>query len=390
MRSVGLDLGVRHIAYCEVVDGKVVSRATVKSLSQLESRLGPASPPARVAFEACREGWHVYDKLKAWGNEPHMLDTTRIRQLGVAQHRRKNDPIDAEVIAQALDTGRIAEAHVLSPERRKLRAQLSVRGALIETRSQYVTTIRGLARAAGILLPACKTENFPRTVDAAKLDEETKTLIAPLMTVLRSLETELAVVEELLARMAQADSILQLCATVPGVGLIVAATFVSVIDDARRFKNAHAVGAYLGLVPSETTSGGPDKRRLGSITKQGNRMARAMLIQSAWTILRLRDTSDPLKRWAEGVAKARNKRIAVVALARKLAGVLWAMWRDGTVYDPKTEAQAAAHGVRVAARQHERRADALERAARKLRREPKMLAPAKSPKRRKTSQEIAM
>jgi len=119
-------------------------------------------------------------------------------------------------------------------------------------------------------------------------------------------------------------------------------------------------------------------------------MARAMLIQSAWTILRLRDTSDPLKRWAEGVAKARNKRIAVVALARKLAGVLWAMWRDGTVYDPKTEAQAAAHGVRVAARQHERRADALERAARKLRREPKMLAPAKSPKRRKTSQEIAM
>ena len=111
---------------------------------------------------------------------------------------------------------------------------------------------------------------------------------------------------------------------------IVAATFVSVIDDARRFKNAHAVGAYLGLVPSETTSGGPDKRRLGSITKQGNRMARAMLIQSAWTILRLRDTSDPLKRWAEGVAKARNKRIAVVALARKLAGVLWAMWRDGT------------------------------------------------------------
>jgi transposase len=240
-----LDLGVRHIAYCEVVDGKVVSRATVKSLSQLESRLGPASPPARVAFEACREGWHVYDKLKAWGNEPHMLDTTRIRQLGVAQHRRKNDPIDAEVIAQALDTGRIAEAHVLSPERRKLRAQLSVRGALIETRSQYVTTIRGLARAAGILLPACKTENFPRTVDAAKLDEETKTLIAPLMTVLRSLETELAVVEELLARMAQADSILQLCATVPGVGLIVAATFVSVIDDARRFKNAHAVGAYL-------------------------------------------------------------------------------------------------------------------------------------------------
>jgi len=118
-------------------------------------------------------------------------------------------------------------------------------------------------------------------------------------------------------------------------------------------------------------------------------MARAMLIQSAWTSCACA-TPATAQAMGRGRSQGRNKRIAVVALARKLAGVLWAMWRDGTVYDPKTEAQAAAHGVRVAARQHERRADALERAARKLRREPKMLAPAKSPKRRKTSQEIAM
>jgi transposase len=368
MRRVGLDLGVRHIAYCEVKDGKVIDRASVRSFSQLASRIGPKSPPAQVAFEACREGWFVHDKLKSWGHEPHMLDTTRIRQIGVGQHKRKNDPIDAEAIALAMESGRIPKAHVLSPERRALRAQLSVRGALVETRSQYVTTIRGLARAAGVLLPTCAAENFASKLDAMKLDEETRTLVSPLAAVLKALESELRSVEGKLGAMAERDFAIGLCATVPGVGLIVASTFVSVIDEAKRFRNAHAVGAYLGLVPGEMTTGGPSKRRLGSITKQGNTMARVMLVQSAWLILRSRDVDDPLRRWGENIAKKRGKRIAVVALARKLAGVLWAMWRDGTVYDRATNARESARGVRRDARQQTHRADALDKAAKKLRR----------------------
>ena len=366
MRRVGLDLGARHIAYCEVAEGKVIDRVTVRTLSDLSSRLGPDTEAATVAFEACREGWFVHDTLAGWGHDPRMLDTTRVRQMGVGQHRRKNDPIDAEAIAMALDGGRIAEAHVLSPERRALRAQLSVRGALVETRAQYVTTIRGLARAAGVLLPTCSTENFVRKLDGLELDEATARLVAPLVALLRAIETELARVEQTLAALAEKEPVLKLCATVPGVGLIVAATFVSVIDEAKRFKNAHAVGAYLGLVPSESTTGGADKRKLGSITKQGNSMARAMLIQAAWTIFRLRDRSDPLKRWVEQLASRRHKRIAVVALARKLAGVLWAMWRDGTVYDPKGHAAQSARGVRRTAHEQVRRAEALERAAKKL------------------------
>lgn len=228
--------------------------------------------------------------------------------------------------------------------------------------------VQSPGRAAGVLLPTCDTENFVAKLEKTTLDEPTKNLIAPLVALLRALEPELARVEQTLAGFAQKDPILNLCATVPGVGLIVAATFVSVIDEAKRFKNAHAVGAYLGLVPSESTTGGPNKRRLGSITKQGNRMARAMLVQAAWTILRSRDRDDPLKRWADHLANTRGKRIAVVALARKLAGVLWAMWRDGTVYDRAEQAEKAAHGLKVAARKQHHRADALERAAKKLRR----------------------
>jgi transposase len=368
MRSVGLDLGVRHIAYCEVKEGKVVDRGAVRSLSQLASRLGPKTASAEVGFEACREGWHVHDTLKKWGHRPRMLDTTRIRQIGVGQHRRKNDAIDAEAIALAVESGRVAEAHVLSPERRALRAQLSIRGTLVQTRAQYVTTIRGLARASGLLLPKSATGGFLEKVASSTLDDELRTLIAPLVRTLERLDAEIAQVEVRLAQMAEQDPSIALCATAPGVGLIVAATYVSVIDDAKRFRNAHAVAAYLGLVPGEATTGGPSKRRLGGITKQGNTYARALLVQSAWSILRLRSSTDPLKRWGDHIAQTRGKKIAVVALARKLSGVLWAMLRDGTFYDGALEAQESARGVRELARRTASRARVLEDTAKKLRR----------------------
>jgi len=366
MRSVGLDLGARHIAYCEVSDGVVVRRASVRRLEELEPMLGPKTPAAQVAFEASREGWHVHDVLASWDKQPVMLDTTRVQQIGVGQHGRKNDALDAQAMAVALDAGRVPVAHVLSPERRALRAKLSVRGELVEMRARQVTLLRGLARAAGVLVGSASTDNFLQKLQQATLDKATRALMAPLVATLTVAQEQLAAVDKEIAQIAKGDPIIRLCATAPGVALIVAATFVSVIDEAKRFRNAHAVSAYLGLVPGESTTGG--KRRLGSITKQGNTHARAMLVQSAWQILRAGDADDPLRRWADAVAKTRGKKIAAVALARRLAGVLWAMWRDGTVYDPGLQARQSAKGLHVHAQSQELRAQAMTRVAKKIQR----------------------
>jgi transposase len=124
--------------------------------------------------------------------------------------------------------------------------------------------------------------------------------------------------------------------------------------------------SYVGLVPSEDSSGG--KRRIGAISKKGNSYLRALLVQSAWIILRSSNRVDPLHQWAQATAQRRGKRIAVVAVARKLAGLLWAMWRDGTVYDVDLTATSGARGLRAAAQATEQRATALEDAARKERR----------------------
>lgn len=186
------------------------------------------------------------------------------------------------------------------------------------------------------------------------------------MATLQTAELQLALVDGELAELAKEDSTVQLCATVPGVAVIVAATFVSVIDEAKRFPNAHAVSAYLGLVPGENSTGG--KRRLGGITKHGNAHARSMLVQSAWMILRARKPDDPLYLWASHVAETRGQKIAVVALARKLAGILWAMWRHQTVYDPAFESRKSQAGLETDAQNTLRLAQALEHAAKKIQR----------------------
>jgi transposase len=357
MRSVALDLAVKKICYCEVRGGQVLSRRTVSSLASLKDLLGPECKPARVAIEACREAWHVHAELTRWGNDVRLVDTTRVRRLGVGEHGRKTDRIDAEKLALALERGGLPKAHLLSPARQQLRLELGVRRALVETRSQYVTTIRGMARVHGMRLPTCSTDNFVSKVKQVQLQAGQRELIDPLLHIVEKVDLELAQAERRLQAIVEGEPTIRLLMTVPNVNVIVASVFVSVIDEARRFGDAHQVGAYLGLVPLEKSSG--DHRRLGSITKEGNSYARAMLIQTSWGVLKRTKGDDPLQRWAQAVADRRGKFIATVALARRLAGVLWAMWRDDIAYDPARVGLRSATGLARQAEDIEFRADAI-------------------------------
>jgi len=343
MRSVALDLGVKETSYCEVSRGLVVGRRTVSELQGLEDLLGPGSKRATVAIEACREAWYVHDVLRAWGHEVVMVDTTRTKQIGMRHHGRKTDRIDAELLARAVEHGGIPVAHVLSPARRELRDILGVRRALVETRAQYITSIRGLARSRGERLGSCAADDFVAKLAKTQLRAETLQTIDPLVSALQRVCVELARTNARLAELARQEPAIERLTTAPSVGLVVAAAFVSVVDEARRFEGAHQLESYLGLVPRETSTGG--KRKLGSITKQGNGYMRQLLVQSASGLLRVGDADDPLRRWGRELVARRGRKIAVVALARRLAGILWAMWRRGTVYEP------ARLGLRAPSRQ---------------------------------------
>jgi transposase len=157
------------------------------------------------------------------------------------------------------------------------------------------------------------------------------THIERLLMSIEQLTIQIHAANKEVARLAGEDQICQRLMTVPGVGPVTALRYVAAVDEKARFRGAHAVESYLGLVPGEYSSSG-HKQRL-AITKAGPASVRWVLVQAAWAMRRTRPT-DPAVLWASEVEKRRGRRVAIIALARKLAGILFAIWRDGTVYDP--------------------------------------------------------
>lgn len=120
--------------------------------------------------------------------------------------------------------------------------------------------------------------------------------------------------------------------SVLGVGPVIATTFAATLDGALRYQGARHVSSYPGLVPHEYSSG--EKQHRGRISKAGNRRARALLLEAAWSLLRWKtERTRALHEWWARITQRRGKAVAAVALTRKLAGILFASWRDGTEFD---------------------------------------------------------
>jgi transposase len=155
--------------------------------------------------------------------------------------------------------------------------------------------------------------------------------IEQMLVALEGVTAQIKLATKEMRRIAHNDTACALLMTVPGVGPITAVRFVAALDETERFKSAHFVQAYLGLVPGEHSSG--ERTQRTSITKAGSAAVRWTLVQAAWSARRHRP-NDAMVVWSKQVEQRRGKFIAVVALARKLAGVLHAIWRDGRPYQP--------------------------------------------------------
>lgn len=135
-----------------------------------------------------------------------------------------------------------------------------------------------------------------------------------------------------IAQLSKDDPAVALLMTAPSIGPVTASAVVATVDDISRFNSAHQFEAFLGLVPGERSSG--EKRRVGKITKAGNSRVRYLLVEAGWRIMRSKgEETAALREWALLIATRRGKRIAVVARARRVAGILYAMWRDNTPYN---------------------------------------------------------
>jgi transposase len=165
------------------------------------------------------------------------------------------------------------------------------------------------------------------------------TEIGVLLTSYESLTEQIDKLDEELERLAEQDETSKLLMTMPGIGPIAATMFAAHVDDVSRFESGEQLASYLGLVPGEATTGGKVVRT--SMIKAGPKQLRSQMVQSAWTLRRSRP-NDPIVLWARRIEEKRGKQIAIVALARKMTKVLYAMWKAQKPYDAARASEARA------------------------------------------------
>lgn len=336
MDTIGLDLHKRETQVCILTaDGELLERRIATTRERFSAVLGSRSP-ARILVEASTESEWVARHLEALGHDVIVADPSYAPMYATRTRRVKTDKRDARTLAEACRLGAYRAVHRVSEAQRHVRSELTVRDALVRTRTRYVALIKAAIRREGLRLTQGDPERTAAKLDAlTELPAATRAELAPLVALLEPINTAIAAADRRIAQLVAADPVVTLLTTAPTIGPVTAAAYVATLDDVARFASADQVTAYLGLVPSEYSSG--ERQHRGRITKTGNTRMRWLLVEAGWRILR---STNPevagLKAWGEAIAARRGKRVAVVALARKLAAILYAMWRDHAPYRTAT------------------------------------------------------
>jgi transposase len=333
MNWIGIDIGRLYCQVCEIsASGEIWETRVRTQRDRLEGMLGGRGH-ARVLLESATESEWVARLLEGFGHEVIVADPNYAPMYSQRTRRIKTDRRDARALAEACRLGAYRPAHRTSDPRRHVRALIAARENLVRTRTRSIQLIRALLAREGLRPRAGHADTFVERALELNVPASVREAMAPLLSVLGPVNEQLKVLEARLGQLADEDDAARRLMTMPGVGPVIALAFVATVDRVDRFRSAHQLESYLGLVPREWSSS--EVQRRGAITKAGNKRLRWLLVQAARTVARTpgRWTTRPLWEWTDRLSRRRTGRVAIVALARRLAGILFAMWRDGTDYD---------------------------------------------------------
>jgi transposase len=345
MKILALDLGKYKTLGCdyERETGAHRFKACFTTPAALEQLVKEVKPD-RVVIEVCNIAGWVSDLLRRMGVEVQVANTNddawRWRKI-----KKKNDRRDALKAAQLSAVNQIKEVYIPNIDVRQWRALIAFRQQLVRRRGRIKSHIRDLLVSEGELLPRgakCWTqlgvahlEKLARPLSAVGLSELWRGQLDIELRQLKEVQQEIAAAEEKLDAIAAADPRIKLLRTIPGVGPRLAEAIVALLDQPERFHKASEVSAYIGMVPKELDSG--ETVRRGSITKHGSRLVRSLLVEVAWAGLRYNPWVRETYQRISGGKKSRKK-IAIVAVGRRLLVRCWAMLRDGTSWRPPVAA----------------------------------------------------
>lgn len=341
---VGLDVSLAETAVC-IVDGtgkklfetKVPTDASMIAGAVRKHAVGQLE---RVGMETGTTAPWLWRELQAQGLPVVCLDT-RHAHRALSLRVQKTDRNDARGLAELVRLGWYREARVRSMDAQFMRALLLSRRQLMQVVRNVSNQLRGALKVFGLARTPTAGKGFRAKVQALAAEHEwARPVLDPLLAVLVATEEQLKAITTKLVRLARDDNDVRRMMTVPGIGPISALAFKAAIDDPKRFTKSQAVGPYLGLVPRVYQSG--ESEWTGRISKTGDELARTYLYEAAGVLLHQVPSWCALKAWGVRLARKSGLKRARVAVARKLAVLLHAIWVDGTQFEWRSEPPATA------------------------------------------------
>jgi transposase len=336
---VGVDLA-KSVFQLALADGnwKVIERQRL-TRAQFE-RWFANRAVGLVVMEACGSAHHWARWLRTLGIEVRLLPAPYVRAY---VKRNKTDAADAAALLEAARCADITPVRVKSLDEQALQALHRTRSLWMETRTSRINALRGFCREFGIpIVQGARTglEQIARVL--AEPNSAIPDLLRPTMKLLveeiRLLEARVGQLERELAQSARASAACTTLLTIPGVGLLTATAMVAATSgNVSHFRDARHFAAWFGLTPKEYSSG--STRRIGRISKRGDRYLRMLLTHGARAVLRAATAAahagravEGLRAWALAVQRRTNHNKATCALANKLARICYACLRDGVPY----------------------------------------------------------
>lgn len=341
MEHIGIDLGTRGSHFCRRgADGQVLQEGRVPT-TDLSAWLSKQARGSRVVIETCAQAFTIADQIVASGHEACVVPAAVVRQLGVGYRGLKNDERDARVLSKSSVAlgSELPTVHVPSLQSRERQRLLTQRQSLVHARTQLVNGVKSQLRAELLSIRTGTTEALPKRVrEGLAVYPVLSTALEPTLQAIEALTCSIKQLEDRLKEQTKDDAQIKRLMTMPGVGRLTAVALAAAVDDLERFQGAARLTSYLGLTPGEQSTGG--KQRLTGITKAGKGHVRTLLIQAAWTLVRVAPQSA-LGQWFNELCQRRPKQVAIVAVARKMVRVLLAMMRTEQPFNPSHNERAA-------------------------------------------------
>lgn len=341
---IGLDLA-KHVFQIHAIDaaGEVVVAKPVRRGKLLA--FFSALPTCVVAMEACSTAHHWGRALVELGFDVRLIPPAHVKPY---VRRNKNDAADAAAICEAAGRPGQRFVRVRSVDNQAPLMRHRVREMLVGQRTQLLNALRGHLAEIGVVAAQGQQhayelgELLAEGADANGeiiVPDSVRVALAPLGKQIGALDEEIAAIDKQLATQVKADPTARRLMSIPGVGPIIASAILASVQNIDEFASGREFSAFLGLTPRQNSSGG--KERLGSITKMGNRYLRKLLVSGACSVVfRCKRHQDALRHWADQLLGRKRQgaggfKFVAVALANKIARIIFAVLASGRAYEPR-------------------------------------------------------